>query len=193
MLRAFFEPAISFTGLAYRDVGEYPAQHIAWQLAELACLSCFCVDIYTKFTYMTRNVYWAKPWHKQYLAVVVLLTLDGLLGAGLGQRPFRFLRPMLIFYRNREQRRILTSLLHLISHQLGVALVSTMACVAFAVSVFRCVAQHWTLPFVDLGHGLRKRGDFAFSGTFVFHQKTCLGLLCACYAIVSFRRCGHPR
>lgn len=130
MLRAFYEPAISATDLTFATCSPEPSSTLLHGLEALTVF-CFCVDIYTKLTYMGRELYWAKSWHLQYFVVVGCLSLDAVSGAICGQRPFRFLRPMLIFLRNREQRRILTSLIHLVSHQLGVALLSTIGVVAF--------------------------------------------------------------
>ena len=81
---------------------------------------------------MGSQVYWSRPWHRFYLLVVASLTVDAVYSTMCGQRPLRFLRPLLIGLRNREQRRILLSLLHLLSHQLGVALLTTLGVVAFA-------------------------------------------------------------
>ena len=130
MLRAFYEPAISATDLTFATCSREPSSTLL-QGVEALTAACFCIDIYTKLTYMGRELYWAKSWHMQYFVVVGCLSLDAVSGAICGQRPFRFLRPMLIFLRNREQRRILTSLIHLVSHQLGVALLSTIGVVAF--------------------------------------------------------------
>ena len=117
MLRTFWEPALSvepqFT--CQPDTSSY---HFLLEAVELCVLCCFWIDVYAKFVYMGRAHYFGKPWHSQYLVVVMLLTADALLAGQCSQRPFRFFRPFLIFYRNREQRRILGSLYHLVSHQL---------------------------------------------------------------------------
>ena len=130
MLRTFYEPALSLSGLPWLTCSAEP-QSVWLHAAEGIAMLCFCIDIYAKLTYMGYANYCNKSWHLQYLFCVCCLTADAVLGGICGQRPFRFLRPLLIFYRNREQRRILMSLIHLVSHQLGVALLSTIGMVAF--------------------------------------------------------------
>lgn len=131
MMRAFIEPGYSLSGLVCLPP-EYSTQELTMLTVEGICLAAFWLDIYAKFVYMGRAQYWSRAWHQFYLIVVLALTLDFAAGSTCGQRPMRLLRPLLIGLRNREQRRILLSLLHLLSHQLGVAILSTMGVVAFA-------------------------------------------------------------
>ena len=132
MLSAFYEPAASVSSLTC----ERDSRGTAMKLAEAVCLGCFLLDIYTKFAYMRRQMYFSKPWHSYYLLVVGALLLDALLGGACAIRPFRFLRPLLIFLRNREQRRVLTSLVHLISHQLAAACCCWLAPASWLVRWF---------------------------------------------------------
>ena len=132
MLRAFIEPGYSLSGLeCHASPHDGPYDLLLLALEALG-LSCFWLDIYAKFAYMGREQYWSRAMHRGYLLVVIGVTVDALVGAACSQRPLRWLRPMLIGLRNNEQRRILLSLLHLLSHQLGVALLSTIGVVAFA-------------------------------------------------------------
>ena len=130
MLRAFIEPGYSVSDLVC--VPNWAAQDLVLLTLELGGLACFWLDVYAKFVYMGWQQYWSRGWHRGYLLVVLSLTLDAFVGGACGQRPLRFLRPLLIGLRNPEQRRILHSLLHLLSHQLGVALLSTVGVVVFA-------------------------------------------------------------
>ena len=52
-----------------------------------------------------------------------------------GQRPFRWLQPLLLLLRNREQRRIATALLHLLRVQLGAALAFATLLLVFVGAV----------------------------------------------------------
>ena len=65
----------------------------------------------------------------------MLLTVDVVAGAAAGQRPFRWLRPLLLLLRNREQRRIATALLHLLRVQLGAALAFATLLLVFVGAV----------------------------------------------------------
>ena len=132
MLRAFMEPGYSLSGLECHPTSYEGSYELALLVAEAIALGCFWLDIYAKLVYMGRVQYWSRTWHKGYLLVVLCVTTDAACGATCSQRPLRFVRPMLIGLRNHEQRRILLSLLHLLSHQLGVALLSTIGVVAFA-------------------------------------------------------------
>ena len=167
MLRAFYEPAASFTGFeCERKMSTAGTlQWLGEESIEAAVVCCFLFDVYTKLQYMRPEVYFHKAWHSFYLLVVGCLTVDAVFGAACGQRPFRLLRPMLIFLRNREQRRVLMSLIHLISHQLGVALVLMGVVVAFAGAL----AVHLYGSTFDKGVELQLHGaadDNHLKGTF---------------------------
>ena len=122
MLSTQWEPAKSVT---LRDAAQaMAAAPEGWPLlaGQAAVILCFWIDVALKLAYMGWRKWWTKKWQRVYFATIVLLTVDVVAGAAAGQRPFRWLRPLLLLLRNREQRRIATALLHLLRVQLGAAL-----------------------------------------------------------------------
>ena len=122
LLATFDEPPRSFL-LACGAASEARP----WLLTEALILSLFWVDLGLKVAYMSWRRWWKKTWHRLYIVSIALLTLGVAVGAVCGTEPTRWVRPALVLLRNREQRRIATSLMHLLSGRLGVALALTLA------------------------------------------------------------------
>ena len=135
MLSTQWEPAKSVT---LRDAAQaMAAAPEGWPLlaGQAAVILCFWIDVALKLAYMGWRKWWTKKWQRVYFATIVLLTVDVVAGAAAGQRPFRWLRPLLLLLRNREQRRIATALLHLLRVQLGAALAFATLLLVFVGAV----------------------------------------------------------
>jgi len=103
MQLAWFEPASSFD-----PKGEYKN----WPAvpAEVVIVLLFMLDIALKATYMGPRRFLSKKWHRQYLSLTLLYTLDLILLAASAGRPMRCLRGLTLLLRERSLRNMTSAI-----------------------------------------------------------------------------------